>query len=43
MVVLYPTDHVPWVLATSDGLPVKTDKAKLAHVLKIDHFEKTKT
>ena len=39
-VVLYPTGHVSRALATSDVLPLKTDKAKLVHVPKIDHFEK---
>ena len=39
-VVLSPTGHVPCALGASDGLPVETDKAKLVHVPKIDHFEK---
>ena len=41
--VLYLTGHVLWALAASSGLPVKnkqTDKAKLVHVLEIDHLEK---
>ena len=29
----YPLSPVPWALATADGLPVKTDKAKLMHLL----------
>ena len=29
----YPLGPVPWSLATADGMPVKTDKAKLLHYL----------
>ena len=29
----YPMSPVPWALATADGLPTKTDKAKLMHAL----------
>ena len=29
----YPMSPVPWALANPDGLPVKTDKAKLMHML----------
>ena len=29
----YPMSPVPWSLATPDGLPVKTNKAKLMHIL----------
>ena len=29
----YPMSPVPWALANPDGLPVKTDKAKLVHML----------
>ena len=32
-VMTYPLGPVPWALATSDGLPVKTDKSKLLHAL----------
>ena len=42
-VVLHLTGHIPWAVDASDGLPVKTDKAKLVHVLEIDHLKKTKT
>ena len=39
-VALHPTGHVPWDLAASGDLPIKTDKAKLVHALIIGHFEK---
>ena len=29
----YPLGPVPWSLATADGMPIKTDKAKLLHYL----------
>ena len=29
----YPLGPVPWLLATADGMPIKTDKAKLLHYL----------
>lgn len=29
----YPLGPVPWSLATADGMPVKTDKAKLLHYI----------
>ena len=32
-VMTYPLGPVPWSLATADGAPVKTDKAKLLHKL----------
>ncbi|KAK3735621.1 hypothetical protein QZH41_007397 [Actinostola sp. cb2023] len=32
-VLSYPLGPVPWALATSDGMPVKTEKAKLLHFL----------
>ncbi len=35
-VMSYPLVPVPWSLATADGAPVKTDKAKLLHKLE-DH------
>jgi hypothetical protein len=41
-VLEYPLSPVPWALATPDGLPAKTDKAKLMHRLEdetavVDH------
>jgi hypothetical protein len=38
----YPLGPVPWALATADGCPVKTDKAKLMHRLEagVDHPER---
>jgi hypothetical protein len=35
-VLSYPLSPVPWALSTADGLPVKTDKAKLMHLLEAD-------
>lgn len=32
----YPLNPVPWALATPDGLPAKTDKARLLHKLEQD-------
>jgi len=32
----YPLGPIPWSLATADGHPVKTDKAKLMHSLETD-------
>jgi len=36
-VMSYPLGPVPWSLATADGAPVKTDKAKLLHKLEEGH------
>lgn len=35
MLLSYPLGPVPWALATADGCPTKTDKAKLLHALEI--------
>lgn len=32
----FPLSPIPWALATADGLPVKTDKSKLLHLLESD-------
>jgi hypothetical protein len=32
-VMAYPMSPIPWALATADGMPAKTDKAKLMHQL----------
>lgn len=36
-VLSYPLGPVPWSLATADGAPTRTDKAKLLHKLEIGH------
>lgn len=36
-VMKYPLGPVPWSLATADGAPVRTDKAKLLHALETEH------
>ena len=36
-VLCFPLGPVPWSLASADGLPIKTDKAKLLHELEGDH------
>jgi hypothetical protein len=41
-VMEYPLGPVPWSLATADGAPVKTDKAKLLHKLEEGHTLTTK-
>lgn len=38
----YPLGPVPWSLATADGMPVKTDKSKLMHILE-SNIEPTTT
>ena len=32
----YQLAPIPWCLATGDGLPAKTDKAKMLHTLETD-------
>ena len=41
-VMSYPLGPVPWSLATADGAPVKTDKAKLMHKLEEGHAMTTR-
>ena len=41
-VMSYPLGPVPWSLATADGAPVKTDKAKLLHKLEEGHTVTTR-
>ena len=37
-VLKYPLSPIPWSLASSDGIPLKTNKATLLHKLKKVEF-----
>jgi len=43
LVLSYPLGPLPWSLASPDGSPVKTNKAKLLHLLEegIDQMQET--